>query len=493
MTDAYDDLMSHTRQTMALEQASGLLSWDQETMMPPDGTGQRAEQAAAMKAAVHARQTDPRIGGWLAAADTGGSETRVRNIALIRKSYERQIRVPEDLAIAIARLATTAREVWTRARAETNFAQFAPVLGEMIDLKREEASARADEGQSHYDVLLDDFEPGMPTETLSTMLETLRKPLADLRAAIAESPVRPRQLEGRFEHARQLVLASRLAEVMGYKTSAGRIDLAVHPFCLGTGDDVRITTRVDEADPLGCLFSTIHETGHAVYEQNIAPSQRLTPIADEASMGVHESQSRMLENQIGRSRAFADWLFPAMHDTFGGFGLDGPDELYSAVNRVETGFIRTEADEVHYNLHVILRFQLERDLVEGRLDVHDLEEAWNTGFERDFGIKVPDARRGVLQDIHWSQGLFGYFPTYTLGNIYAGELFASMRADIPDLDTHVAAGRIAPLLGWLHRHVHHRGNMLDPADLIAEAVGHPASSKPLLDYLTQKYTALYKL
>ena len=494
MSTAYDSLLDHTRQTMALEQAAGLLSWDQETMMPPDGTSQRAEQAAAIKAAVHARLTDPRIADWLDRAEADGPQgLATRNLSLIRKSYERHVRIPEDLATAQARLAATAREVWTRARAENDFAQFAPLLSQTIDLKREEAAALATDGQSHYDVLLDDFESGMPTETLSAMLEALRAPLADLRARIAESPVRPKRLAGRFEHARQLALAARLAETMGYRTSAGRIDLAVHPFCLGTRDDVRITTRIDEDDPLGCVFSTIHETGHAVYEQNLAPDMPLTPIANEASMGVHESQSRMLENQIGRSRAFADWLFPAMHDTFGNIGLTGPGELYSAVNRVETGFIRTEADEVHYNLHVILRFRLERDLIDGRIDVADLEEAWNQGFEQDFGVPVPDAARGVLQDIHWSQGLFGYFPTYTLGNIYAAELYAAMREQVADIDAHISSGRIQPLLSWLNTNIHHPGSSLDPRDLIARVVGHTPTPGPLIDYLSEKYSALYRL
>ena len=490
---AYDALLAHTRQTMALEQAAGLLSWDQETMMPPDGTAQRAEQAAAMQAAVHARRTDPRIGEWLATAEGRDDPVAARNIVLIRRDFDRHVKVPEDLAIAVARLSTTAREVWTRARAENDYALFAPVLKEMIGLKRQEAQARATDGQPLYDVLLDDFEPGMPADRLSEMLESLRAPLTDLRAGIAESGVAPPHLAGRFEHARQLTLSARLAEVMGYRTSAGRIDLAVHPFCLGTGDDVRITTRINEEDPLGCLYSTIHETGHAVYEQNMPPGAQLTPVAAEASMGVHESQSRMLENQIGRSRAFAEWLYPAMHDTFGGFGLTGPDELYAAVNRVETGFIRTEADEVHYNLHVILRFRLERALVEGDLDVTDLEAAWNADFKRDFGLPVPDPARGVLQDIHWSQGLFGYFPTYTLGNIYAAELFAAMRGAIPDLDAHVARGDIRPLIAWLNTHVHHRGNLRDPADLIADAAGHPPGSGPLIAYLTEKYSALYRL
>ena len=416
-----------------------------------------------------------------------------RNLHLVRKQYDRATRVPEDLTVAMAKLASTGREVWSKARGKNRFADFAPVLEQWITLKREEASALSKPGTPYYDTLLDDFEPGMTTAVLAPLFEGLREPLADLRARVDASSHRPPDLSGPFSGADQLAFSARLAPVFGYRTSAGRIDLAVHPFCMGNGGDVRITTRVDETDPLGCLYSTIHEIGHAIYEQNIDPDLRLTPVGAEASMGVHESQSRMMENQIARSRPFADWLLPAMREQFGDFGITTPDELYAVVNRVHTGFIRTEADEVHYNLHVILRFGLERDMIEGELAAADLEEAWNTRFEQDFGIAVPDASRGVLQDIHWSEGLFGYFPTYTLGNIYAAELFAKLRADIDDIDGLISRGTLAPITHWLTAHIHQYGNTRTPTELITHAVGHAPTSKPLIDYLETKYTTLYHL
>ena len=281
--------------------------------------------------------------------------------------------------------------------------------------------------------------------------------------------------------------------MFGYDWEAGRLDLAVHPSSSGSGGDVRITTRVNEADPRECIYSTIHEVGHAVYEQGLDPALALLPAGSSASMGVHESQSRLFENQLGRSRAFCRWLWPAMREAFGDLGVDGPEGLYRAVNAVETGFIRTEADEVHYNLHVMMRFDLERAMIAGDLAVGDLEAAWNARFAADFGRTVPDARRGVLQDVHWSVGLFGYFPTYTLGNIYAAELHAALRRDVGAVDALLAAGELAPILDWLRTHIHRRGRLLAPRALVAAACGREPDAATLLGELEAKYGALYGL
>ena len=288
-----------------------------------------------------------------------------------------------------------------------------------------------------------------------------------------------------------MALARKVAGRIGYDFGAGRIDMAAHPFSSGTVGDARITTRTDEADPLNCLYSTAHEVGHALYTQG-APEPFL-PAADYCSMGVHESQSRFWENQIARSRPFADWLYPAMKESFPDLNLSGPGELYGAVNRVETGFIRTEADEVHYNLHILLRFELERELISGGLEVDDLETAWNERFKRDFGRPVPDVSLGVLQDVHWSIGLFGYFPTYSLGNIYAACLDRAMRRALPDRDAMVAAAECQPILDWLRENIHSKGRLLPAPELIERACGEAASAAPLIDYLEAKFTALYDL
>ncbi|MBY8977506.1 carboxypeptidase M32 [Rhodobacteraceae bacterium NNCM2] len=485
------DLLDHLKKTSALEQAAGLLSWDQETVMPPKGAAQRSEQASALASVIHARQSDPRIPEWIARIDRDRlSPFDQRNVAEAERRYRRATRVPARLAEEMAAAASSGQITWAGARAAKSFADFAPALKRNLDLKREEAACLVDGDGALYDCLLDEFEPGATVATLRPMLQSLRPGLTDLRARIAEKPLSA-PLDGRFPKPAQLALALKVAARLGYDMEAGRIDLAAHPFSSGIGGDARITTRVDEANPLDCLYSTIHEVGHALYSQG-TPDPSL-PAADYCSMGVHESQSRFWENQIGRSRPFAEYLFPEMTVAFGELGLAGADGLYAAVNRVETGFIRTEADEIHYNLHILLRFDLEVDLITGKLEVDDLEDAWNARFLEDFGLKVTDPSLGVLQDVHWSVGLFGYFPTYSLGNIYAACLDAAMRSDIPDRDDLVRAGGTEPILEWLRQRIHKRGRVLPAQDLIEEATGTVPSVAPLMSYLNEKYTALYGL
>lgn len=496
---AYADLLTHIKQTRALGQVAGLLSWDQETMMPPKGAEARAEQAAAVEAALHERRTDPRIDEWLAALDghdlsdmdrDSAAEVNVRHT---RRAYDRAAKIPPKLAEELARVTARAQGIWAQARSANRFEDFAPSLQTIIALKREEAACIASPGTLHYDALLDDFEPGMTVAVLQPLLESLRPRLSDLRQRIADSGVEQPQLTGIFETDAQMKLARKIADVLGYDWEAGRLDLSVHPFSSGTAGDARITTRLDEHDPLGCLYSTIHELGHALYEQGVPQSHALTPAGSHVSMGVHESQSRLWENQIGRSRAFCTWLFPAMKEAFGNLIAGDAEQLYRAVNRVETGFIRTESDEVHYNLHVLLRFELERELIAGELDVEDLESEWNRRFERDFGVAVPDAANGVLQDVHWSVGLFGYFPTYSLGNIYAGQLNAKMRSSLADVDGAVSRGETESVLEWLRKNIHSKGSLHGPAELIERTVGEPVSTEPLLLYLEEKYGEMFDL
>lgn len=484
-------LLDHLKHTAALSQVSGILSWDQEAIMPVKGAVQRAEQAGALASVIHARNGDPHIPEWIAAIDQDSlSAFDRRNIAEAQRGYDKATRIPARLAEESARSASQGQRIWAAARAEQNFSAFAPALKRNIDLKREEAKCLSAPGSDLYDCLLDDYEPGARACELQPLLESLRPGLVALREKIAGKPM-PKALTGNFRAADQLMLARQIAVQLGYDLEAGRIDTVVHPFCSGTGGDVRITTRTDEEDPLNCLYSTVHEVGHALYAQGI--TDEFMPAADYCSMGVHESQSRFWENQIGRSRPFADWLFPAMEKAFGTMSLNGPDQLYAAVNRVETGFIRTEADEVHYNLHILLRFELERELIAGTLEVDDLEEAWNTRFERDFGLAVPDASLGVLQDVHWSIGLFGYFPTYSLGNIYSACLDKAMRADLPGRDDMVRSAQTAPVLDWLRERIHHKGRVLSAPQLIEQATGEAPTAAPLIDYLEAKFGALYDL
>ena len=483
--NALAELMAFQRETCALAQVAGRLSWDQETVMPRGAATQRAEESAAMQAVLHGRRTDPRVAEWLEAAQPGNAVERA-HIRDIRRDYERTAKVPVALASALARETALAQGVWAEARARDDFAAFVPSLTEVLRLRREEGAALA-EGGCVYDALLENFEPGATAAELSAMFDALRPRLIALRdAAMGAGP----GLEGRFDPEIQLALAREVAVAFGYDLDRGRIDRAVHPFSSGSGDDVRITTRTDRADPFNCLYSTIHEVGHACYEQAIDASYGLTPLGRGVSMGVHESQSRIYENQLGRSRAFTGWLYGRMRDRFGEFGVASEDAFYRIVNRLHRGFIRTEADEVQYNLHVLLRFDLERALVAGDLAPGDLEAAWNERFAADFGYSVPCASKGVLQDVHWSVGLFGYFPTYSLGNVYAGCLYSALSADVPGLEAALARGDPSPATTWLRDKVQRHGGLMRPRELITQASGAAPGEGPLLSYLEEKFSAL---
>jgi len=449
----YDMLMAQVRETEALNQVAGRLGWDQETMMPEGATPQRAEEHAAMAGVLHARHTDPRIGDWLESI-TPETDVEQANLRHLRRSYERTVKVPARLATELARTTSLAHRVWAKARAEEDVKSFLPLLEQVVALRREEAAAVAG-NTDPYSALLDDYEPEATGEGIATLFASMRPRLVALRAAILDRPAPP-ALDGSFDHAGQMELARTLALTFGYDLTHGRIDTAVHPFSAGSGLDVRITTRSNDADPFNCIYSTIHEVGHAAYEQNIDRAYLLTPLGAGVSMGVHESQSRIYENQLGRSRAFCSWLYGQMRDRFGDFGV-GEEGFWALVNRVSDGFIRTEADEVQYNLHVMLRFDLERALIVGDLSVGDLEAAWNDRFAADFGFAVDKPSNGVLQDVHWSEGLFGYFPTYSLGNVYAGCLHQALRRDVPELDTPLAKGNTAPATDWLRDKVQRHG------------------------------------
>ncbi len=484
-------LLDHLKKVATLGQVAGIISWDQETMMPEKGATQRAEQTGVLAGLIHQLNTDPRIPEWVAAIDEKEiSEFDKANIREATRDYNRSTKVPEDLAQTIAKASAEGQMIWSKAREAGDFQMFAPALEKLVQLKREEAQCLSNRQDNLYDALLDQFEPGAKTETLLPLLEELREPLVDLREKISEKPTSKRFM-GHYPASKQLALAEKLAKQLGYDFDAGRIDISTHPFSSGGSGDSRITTRTDEKDPLNCLYSTAHEVGHALYAQG-APEPFL-PAAQYCSMGIHESQSRFWENQVSRSRSFAEWLYPEMKSYFPDMNISSADEFYRAVNRVETGFVRTEADEVHYNLHVLLRFELERELISGDLEVKDLEAEWNKRFKKYFGLEVIDVKLGVLQDVHWSVGLFGYFPTYSLGNIYSACLDKAMLIDIPDRDQKIATGNTTQTLNWLRNKIHDKGKLLSAEDLIQSATGTTPSARPLIEYLEDKYGTLYDL
>ena len=487
---ALTDLLAFQRQTEALSSVAERLGWDQETVMPRGAAEQRAEEMGAMEEVLHDRRTDARIGEWLDAADPQTPADR-RAVALITRDYARTSRIPARLASELARLTSLAQGIWAEARAKDAPEDFLPTLDQVLMLKREEAACLADGGDL-YDALLEDYEPGMTGGRLASLFDAMRPRLVTLRDDVLGAD-QPQALKGHFPQETQLRLARTCATAFGYDWTRGRMDLAVHPFSSGRWQDSRITTRVVETDPFNCLYSTIHEVGHSSYELGIDPDYAFTPLGRGVSMGVHESQSRIYENQLGRGRAFTGWLFERMSEAFDGLNITDPDAFYATVNRVTPGFIRTEADEVQYNLHVMLRFDLERDLISGRLDTRDLVEAWNARFLKDFGVAVDRPANGVLQDVHWSVGLFGYFPTYALGNVYAGCLNQALRSAVPDLDGSLAQGDATPATEWLRENVQRHGGLLPPVQVIEAASGQAVSPEPLLDYLEQKFSRIYGL
>ena len=487
---AFDKLMSFQRDTQALGQVAGRLGWDQETMMPRGAASQRGEEMAAIEAVLHARCMDPQVAEWLETAEAP-DKVGAAHLREIRRGFDRAQKVPADLAKKLAQLTSEAQGKWAAARADEDVAAFTPVLAEVVALKREEGAALANGGHL-YDAMIEDYEHGTTSAQIGEIFDAMRPRLVNLRSAVLDRPS-PKGLQGVFEEPKQMKLARKVAKTFGYDMNHGRVDKAVHPFSSGSGLDVRITTRTSAEDPFNCIYSTIHEVGHACYEQNVDKAYLLTPLGSGVSMGVHESQSRIYENQLGRGRAFAGWLFGQMSEVFGDFGIENADEFYAAVNKVHNGYIRTEADEIQYNLHVMLRFDLERALMSGDLQVADLEAAWNDRFEADFGYAVDKPSNGCLQDVHWSVGLFGYFPTYSLGNVYAGCLNQALRAAVPDLDQHLSKGNTSVATGWLQENLQQHGGLRSPRDTIEHAAGMAPTHEPLLDYLEAKFGELYGL
>ena len=487
---SYSELMQFQQDTEALSSIAGRLGWDQETMMPHGSTDQRADEHAAIVKIIHSRNADQRIPEWIGRIRPQ-NEIEEANIRLIKKNYQKACKVSPDLNAAIARTTSKAHSIWASAREKEDVAEYLPILTEIVNLKRQKAEALAEAG-TYYEALADEYEPGISTTDISAMFEKLRPTIVGLRKEILAEDKIP-SVTANFDKNMQLSLAKELAVIFGYDLNKGRIDLAIHPFSSGSGNDVRITTRTDPSDPFNCIYSTIHEVGHATYEQNINNDYVFTPLGRGVSLGVHESQSRIFENQLGRSRAFTSWLFHRMRDLFGNFGIEDPETFYKYVNRVDSGYIRTEADELQYNLHVMLRFDLERLLISGDLNVSDVEGAWNERFEADFGYKVERPSQGILQDVHWAAGAFGYFPTYTLGNIYAGCLFQRMKDEIPDLDVSLSTGNLNQATAWLRENVQVHGSLFEPRATIEKATGAEVTVKPLLNYLEEKYRDIYGL
>jgi carboxypeptidase Taq len=496
VTDPMSRLHTRLAEVTDLGDVTHLLEWDQQTMMPARGASGRAEVLATMRRVSHERFTSDEVGSFLddAEASLNGTAYGSDDVSLVRvtrRRWEKARRVPSELAAELARASSLGQEAWIRARAESDFSAFAPYLERNLELARRYVSC-FDDFAVAYDVLLDDYEPGVQTATVSRLFAELKSELVPVIAILADCPDQADDscLHGHFPAEKQRQLASRVVELMGFDPTGWRMDTAVHPFATSFGaQDVRITTRWEESFLSPGLFGAMHECGHGLYEAGIAPALQRTPLGHAESLGLHESQSRLWENMVGRGRAFCSVLAPMIREVF---GVElGEQQVYCAVNRVQPSFIRVEADEATYALHIILRFELEQELIEGRLDVADLPEAWNTRFKAYLGLDVPDDARGVLQDVHWSMGAIGYFPTYALGNLIAGQLWQRAHVDVPDLDERLAQGDLGTLREWLREHVHRHGAKFSMPELLERVVGGPIAVGPFVSYLKSKLSDVY--
>jgi carboxypeptidase Taq len=470
-----------------------LLQWDQSAMMPPAGAPARGHHAATLEKVLHERLTHPELARlldavepWAAGLDPDSDDARL--VRTTRRDAEKARRVPAELAAEIAEAGALGEQAWLRAREADDFSLFRDALAHHLELRHRYAACF--DVEHPYDALLDDFEPGMTTARLRPLFEELRAALVPLVAAVADpdAPDTPAALRGDFPVERQRAAMVELATPIGFDERAFRLDPAPHPFAMGVAlRDVRLTTRYEPGDLSPALYSVLHELGHGLYEAGAAPALDRTPLATPASLGVHESQSRLWENVIGRSRAFCGWMLPILARHFPGpLGAMDAEKLFRSVNAVRPSAIRIFADETTYNLHVVLRFELEVALMEGALAVDDLPAAWDDGMLRLLGVEVPGPAHGLLQDIHWGAGMIGYFPTYTLGNLIAAQLWERLRQDLPDVEEQLARGAFAEVLGWMREHIHRHGRKFEPAELVRRSTGTDVRVAPFLDYLRSR-------
>ena len=498
MANAYDELVALQRDVALLGASRALLAWDQETFMPPGGGDLRADQLALLARLQHERATAPRVGELLAACAgddaVAHDPDRSANLRGWQRDFDRATKLPGALVAELAAVESRAQQAWAQARAKDAFGRFQPWLERMVALQQQKADCLRVAGQTRWDALADLYEPGMRAADLRALFGPLRARLVALRERIAGGrPVDDAWTRAEVDEARQEELARAVLAAMGFDFRAGRIDRSAHPFCTRTGGDVRLTNRYRPDGVLDALGSAMHEGGHGLYEQGLEPAHFGTPLGEACSLGIHESQSRLWENHVGRSEAFWRWCLPLAQRLLGGFRDADPDAAFRAANAVVPGLIRVEADEATYDLHVMVRFELEQALVDGELGVAQLPAEWNRLYREYLGVTVPDDRRGCLQDVHWSCGLFGYFPTYTLGNLYAAQFARAARAALGDPGPQLERGDFAPLREWLRREVHRHGRRHEPGELCRVATGSPLSADVFVDYLEDKLERVYAL
>jgi carboxypeptidase Taq len=488
---AYDDLRQRYGRIASLNGAQQLLSWDQQVMMPSGGQPARSQQVSTLSGLAHELLIEEETGRLLDELDGEVEGERAAVVREIRREYERNVRVPNELVAEISAKTSDAVPVWEEAKEEDDFEAFAPVLEELVELKREYAE-HVDPDRDPYAVLFEEFEPYLGLDAAERVLGRLREELVPL---IDEIQARGEELsspfEGRYGEDAQMAVSEAALDALGFDWERGRLDTAAHPFTSGNQFDSRVTTRFRPADPLDALTATVHEFGHAAYQLGLPEEQYGSPLGEDRDLVVHESQSRFWENHVGRTRAFWEQFYPTFADHL---GLDAsPGAVYRAANRIyPENCIRVEADELTYHMHVVLRFEIERDLIAGDLDVAEVPAVWNDKMEEYLGVRPETDREGCLQDIHWSHGTFGYFPTYSMGSVLAAQIDAALRAE-HDVDALVRDGEFGPINDWLTERVHRHGCRYTTDELVEEATGEPYTADYFLDYATEKFTGLYGL
>ena len=498
--DAYNELIKKTKEVSLIASCYAVLDYDQQCFMPPKGAQYRAAQTSMLAGLAHEKFTDPKINDLLAAVE--GSDlvkdpesVEAVNVREIRREYDKETKLPKELVEEFSKTTSLAHAEWVKARKESNFKHFEPWLAKVLDLTLKKAEAYGYEGEP-YNALLDNYEPGATVDDVVGVFEDLRNELVPLVAKIKDAKKKPDEsiIERTYKTDLQAIFGEIVAASLGYDFEAGRLDIAAHPFTNGLGvGDTRITTRYNPHRLNDALYGTMHETGHALYEMGIDKETHSgTPMGESTSLGIHESQSRLWENQVGRSKEFWVYYLPIakriFRDALKGVELD---DIYGAVNYVKPSYIRVEADEATYNLHILLRFEMEREMLNGNIKAADVAGEWNERFKKYLGIEVDKDANGCLQDVHWSMGLIGYFPTYTLGTIYSAQFFAQANKEMPDLMEQFKVGNFLGLREWLRENIHKHGQRYRANDLCKKVTGETISHKPLMDYMNKKFGEIY--
>ncbi len=495
----YDELKSKMKEMSLIASSASILHWDQQTYMPPKGAQFRADQLGAISSLTHEMFTDPKVGDMIkevADSDLAKGDTpEAANIRELKHDYDKATKLPTELVKKLTETTAMAHQEWAEARKKSDFKMFLPWLEKVLDLSKQKAEAYGYEGEP-YNALLDDYEPGATVDQIADVFENLRKELVTLLEKIQNAPKKPDVsiVEREYDVDRQKVFGEAVAAALGFDFSAGRLDITTHPFCTGIGyGDTRILTRYNPNRLNDALFGTMHEAGHGLYEAGIDKKNNFgMPMGESVSLGIHESQSRMWENQVGRSKPFWKYFFPQAQRLFRSSLADVKlDDFYGAINNVTPSYIRVEADECTYNLHILLRFEIERALLTGDLKPADAADVWRENFKKYFGIEVDKDSNGVLQDVHWSAGLIGYFPTYTLGNLYSAMFFAKAKEDMPDLHDQFENGKFVNLREWLRDNIHIHGRRYRANALCEKVTGKPLDYKPLVEYMNKKYSEIY--